>query len=410
MLDRTADYGGSRWRGRVVNVMDPKQQGRLQVRIFGLHDNETLIPDKELPWAVPRSQWGASLLGVGSSPVGAVVGTIVDGYFADSERTILVATGTLQSAGTTKTGQIVDGSYVIDQKNNDMANAARGQDLNAALGLKNLIAISQVGAVFPAVSAGVGYLTSYSPGILNLLSQVDPNNLSGAMVNSVTGFAKNTVMNNLSSFAQTYPGGMSAITNVLGLVSAGQIALTSLPVQLQSLVAQYPGGLSSLLNLTTSLSSVNSLLSLNVASTINQAINAASSLGSTLTSSINQIISTLVSVNKSREFAIEAAEPSPPPQADPPTSTSSKASTKPSSNTAIASSNPYLISAQSEAQFIEANAAPATDEFALPATDQTNPTFNTEENVNIMQQLILREQNYIGGSSLPYTGTELTSG
>ena len=386
MLDRTADYGGSRWRGRVVSVMDPKQQGRLQIRVFGLHDNESLIPNNELPWAVPRSQWGASLLGVGSSPVGAVVGTIVDGYFADSEKTILVATGTLQSAGTTKTGQIVDGSYAIDQKNNDMTHAARGQDLNAVLGLKNIIAISQVGAVFPAVSAGVGYLTSYSPGILNLLSQADPNNLSGAMVNSVTGFTKNTVMNNLSSFAQTYPGGMTAVTSVLGLVSAGQSAVTTLPTQLQSLVMQYPGGVSSLLSLATSLSSVNSFLSLDVGSTINQAISTVSSFGSAFTSSINQIASTLVSVNKSREFAIEAADPDPPLQADPPATTSSKASTKPSSNTTVASSNPYL-SAQSQAQFNEANAAPADP---LASEVNSTQTDTVVDNTDIMLQLNTR--------------------
>ena len=64
-IDRTADFSG-RWRGRVVNVMDPKKQGRVQVRVHGLHDNETLIPDKDLPRALPRVpiNSGASYRGV----------------------------------------------------------------------------------------------------------------------------------------------------------------------------------------------------------------------------------------------------------------------------------------------------------------------------------------------------------
>jgi hypothetical protein len=177
---------------------------------------------------------------------------------------------------------------------------------------------------------------------------------------------------------------MQAITSVLGLVSTGQIALTSLPIQLQTLVAQYPGGVSSLLSLATSLSSVNSFLSLNVGSTINQAISTVSSFGSAFTSSINQVASVLVSVNKSREFAIEAADPDPPLQADPPATTSSKASTKPSSNTTIASSNPYLISEQQQAEFNEVNASP-TDPLASEVNSTQTDT--AVDNTNLANQI-----------------------
>ena len=134
------------------------------------------------------------------------------------------------------------------------------------------------------------------------------------------------------------------------------------------------------------MSSVNSFLSLDVGSTINQAISTVSSFGSAFTSSINQIASTLVSVNKSREFAIEAADPDPPLQADPPATTSSKASTKPSSNTTVASSNPYLT-AQSQAQFNEANAAPADP---LASEVNSTQTDTVVDNTDIMLQLNTR--------------------
>jgi hypothetical protein len=215
MLDRTSDYSGTRWRGRVVNVMDPKQQGRLQVRLFGLHDNQSLIPDSELPWAIPRSQWGASLLGVGSSPVGAVVGTIVDGYFADSERTILITTGTLQSAGTTKTGQIVDGSYTIDSTTNDMANAARGQDLNAALGGKNLTALAIAGSKFASLSAGVGVLSSIPTNIISTIMQLDPSNMSGSLNGAVIAISKLQAIDAFSTAAGLVDIGASSITRGL---------------------------------------------------------------------------------------------------------------------------------------------------------------------------------------------------
>jgi hypothetical protein len=42
------------WTGRIVNNADPLCVGRCQVRIFGWHSpNTELVPDADLPWAVP---------------------------------------------------------------------------------------------------------------------------------------------------------------------------------------------------------------------------------------------------------------------------------------------------------------------------------------------------------------------
>lgn len=217
MADRSGDYSGSRWRGKVVNVMDPFKQGRVQVRVFGLHDNEAMIPDADLPWAQPKVPLthGASLRGISSSPVGVVPGSIVDGYFADSERSILIADGTLPSAGSTKTGQIIDGSYAINPGTNDLALAAREQDLNAALGGKNLTALAAKGLRFASLSAGVGVLSSIPSNLTSTLLTLDPSNMSGALSGALTGISKIQAIDAFSSVAGLADIGTSGITRVL---------------------------------------------------------------------------------------------------------------------------------------------------------------------------------------------------
>ena len=97
------------WIGVVTSVDDPHKSGRIQVRIHGLHDDKSKIPDKQLPWAktvVPAGGgFGTSLGGKGSSPVGVVVGTTVAGVFADNDKTILLCMWSLPKAGDPKPGK-----------------------------------------------------------------------------------------------------------------------------------------------------------------------------------------------------------------------------------------------------------------------------------------------------------------
>jgi len=71
--------------GRVVNVNDPLQLGRVQVRIFGIHtENETDVPVKGLPWAstvIPTTEAGVSGIGLnpGLKPFSTVYGIFADG-------------------------------------------------------------------------------------------------------------------------------------------------------------------------------------------------------------------------------------------------------------------------------------------------------------------------------------------
>ena len=73
--------------GVVEDRMDPKHLGRLRVRCLGYHTHEALkLPTKDLPWAHCMNPiTSASVSGVGQSPLGAVEGSWVMGYFRDGE-------------------------------------------------------------------------------------------------------------------------------------------------------------------------------------------------------------------------------------------------------------------------------------------------------------------------------------
>lgn len=414
-VDRSGDYSGSRWRGKVVNVMDPKKSGRIQVRVFNLHDNAALIPDSDLPWAVVSMpiNSGASVRGVSGTPVGVIPGTIVDGYFGDSDRRILIATGTLVSAGRTKPGATENGSYALDPAYNDVTNSGRGQDVNAALGLRNLPALSQIGAVFPAVSAGVGSLPSHTGNILTLMSKVDPYNMSGCMAQSVTGFTSSYALNQLTSAASSFAGGLSgllgALTTAQALMNQGIAeaqALAALPSNIRGLVGTMPGGIGQLASLASTLSGVNPLSLLSgsaVGSIINQAVGIAGSIGGGFSSALGGLIGSLAKTNKLREFALKAAEPTPPPLPEKPTTTSAKAATKPPAKSVgtdpyaqIETYNPPPVVTSEEVLgktiTDPAEVKPVTSEEVLGSTVTTPQLDTASENENIMKQIGQNEQ------------------
>ncbi|WPJ72163.1 baseplate central spike complex protein [Salmonella phage CRW-SP2] len=71
--------------GRIEDVNDPDQSGRVAVRIYGVHtEDTTLLPTEMLPWGkilMPVSN--ASSVGLGWSPTGVTVGSDVMGFAID---------------------------------------------------------------------------------------------------------------------------------------------------------------------------------------------------------------------------------------------------------------------------------------------------------------------------------------
>jgi hypothetical protein len=91
--DRYQDYYGDQTRwfiGRVVNINDPKELGRIKVRIYGVHTSgESEIKDEDLPWA----QVVAPITEGGVKGLGGILGIKVDaqafGIFLDGKNSQL---------------------------------------------------------------------------------------------------------------------------------------------------------------------------------------------------------------------------------------------------------------------------------------------------------------------------------
>lgn len=115
-------YGDhTRWFiGTVINLQDPLQLGRVQIRIFGLHNNLAEIPNSALPFAqvvIPVTEGGTSGLGanVGIQPGAQVYGIFLDG--PNSQNPIIIGsipkfeTRQDQSEIVNKDPKFLDSSY-----------------------------------------------------------------------------------------------------------------------------------------------------------------------------------------------------------------------------------------------------------------------------------------------------------
>lgn len=113
-------YGDqTRWFiGRVVSLADPLKLGRIKVRIFGVHSENTLdIPDDDLPWA----QIVAPITEGGTSGLGSILGIQVDanvfGIFLDGTNSQLpLVVGSLPKEG--DTNPLTTGTDTLDKSVN----------------------------------------------------------------------------------------------------------------------------------------------------------------------------------------------------------------------------------------------------------------------------------------------------
>jgi hypothetical protein len=100
------------WIGVVVNNNDPLQAGRLRVRIFGVHNEDTsLVPEEALPWAfpiIPTTEDGVSGLGRACK---IKPGAMVTGYFADGPQSqIPIVLGSIPRFAGATPGQLGEGN------------------------------------------------------------------------------------------------------------------------------------------------------------------------------------------------------------------------------------------------------------------------------------------------------------
>lgn len=130
MTERNVGSSFTWWVGKVVDVYDPDQAGRVRVRVFGHHDDETNIKDEDLPWALPLQDITSAALGkVGTSPLGLLVGSKVVGFWLDRDYQYPVVMGSFGKAGTPKNNNTtVGGNEEIDINKSDYPSAMQNTE------------------------------------------------------------------------------------------------------------------------------------------------------------------------------------------------------------------------------------------------------------------------------------------
>lgn len=82
--------------GIVEDRDDPLKLGRVRVRVFGTHTHDkSLLPTKDLPWAVQIINNSPSMNGIGSSPTNLVEGTTVAIVFMDTDQQLPLIFGSV---------------------------------------------------------------------------------------------------------------------------------------------------------------------------------------------------------------------------------------------------------------------------------------------------------------------------
>lgn len=128
MTERDLGNSFSWWVGQVTNVKDPDQSGRVQVRVFGRHDDEEAIPDSDLPWAMPLQPVTSAAFGkVGTAPLGLLRGSKVIGFWADADQQLPVIMGSFGKSGDPKDEETFDGAEDIDTETGSIPAAATNQ-------------------------------------------------------------------------------------------------------------------------------------------------------------------------------------------------------------------------------------------------------------------------------------------
>ncbi len=285
MTERSFAQNNRFWMGVVVNVMDPDQEGRVQVRIHGLHDDETNIPNSALPWSKPSQPiTSAAHNKIGTSAVGAVVGTSVFGMFLDEDQQYPIHIGTVAKAGdASSSGTSSSGAETLETGTNSTPPGSRILNnafiTRASQNIKNDdqtqityqnnytpteqkdsdgvdITAKAIAKTKYASNPSVASLTTLAGSVLQQLQQVDPQNLNAVLQQAIPAFIQ---MKDLNTFSSA-EGSLGVMGQTLGNAFqqiASQIGQSALINNIASAIEN--GGMSS--NLSTVLEQA--LLNLN---------------------------------------------------------------------------------------------------------------------------------------------------
>ena len=188
------------WIGTVINVMDPHQSGRVQIRVLGQHDDIVNIPDSDLPWAqVLQPVTSAARGRIGTAPVGLVVGSRVMGYWLDQDQQYPIVMGSIGRAGIPIPGQTEGGAPAVNTAAGSIPGATRNSVFNAYTSLNtdrltinsidsgalniDIVTVNTGAVITTEVENGMQFADSATTAsasanesdVLTIIKQVDPN-------------------------------------------------------------------------------------------------------------------------------------------------------------------------------------------------------------------------------------------
>lgn len=253
----------SYWLGIVVNVKDPHQSGRVQVRILGRHDDITNIPDESLPWALVTQPTTSAAIGkIGTAPVGLVKGSRVMGIWMDSDHQYPVVIGSMGKSGDSIPGQIENGAPKVNTTTGSIPSSAQASPNNpyssffsgrvsissVDSGQANIFSVkNDVGSVitkeventmkFAKLPTVGSFGPDISCDITKMLNQIDPNgilsplkclpsaqdllksllDMVSGLANAYIGMISNAIRNAILNLAKSL--GLNNIINLLNQLS-----------------------------------------------------------------------------------------------------------------------------------------------------------------------------------------------
>jgi Gp5 N-terminal OB domain len=293
MTERNMGENFSWFIAEVVSVKDKLEAGRVQIRVFGRHDDKTNIPDDDLPWAMVMQPVTSAAHGrMGSTPVGLIKGSKVIGFWTDEDHQNAIIMGSFAKVGDVKGETSVGNVPDIDTSVNGVPSPSQGSTqypYNATSSLfKQRLLIAEIDAGLKLVNSiknNFGSTTTKdveqkmkepkSPttasvdktdtgDVLDHIKQVDPNGVSSTLPNMANGFSNIKNIMNLSSpmgligsLTKSITGAVSSLSSSLGfnqlssalnsalnsglLQSAAKIALTAALIELHTSAAKNNG-------------------------------------------------------------------------------------------------------------------------------------------------------------------------
>ena len=197
------------YRATVENNIDPESFGRVQVRVYGIHDEGSGVSTADLPWAEVSGGTDFGLVnGIGVTSV-LRIGTMVWVFFNNDDYNYPVVFATIK--GSSDINDVAKGSYT----NVATLKTASGHiiELGDAAGAERIKITHKTGTSILIDSEGSIIINGVKDNTFNLV---------GNSTETITGNFKETISGN---FEETISGSTKSNTGGTSKITAGTIYL-----------------------------------------------------------------------------------------------------------------------------------------------------------------------------------------